>query len=156
MYETVQDLRGITKYQYDLMDRLVKVENPDGSWIEYSYDRVGNKTSVKTTNGKTTYEYDALNRLVKVTDALGNETMYTYDSVGNRKSIINANDTITEYEYDKLNRLVGLVNKNTSGDILSSYKYELGQLETELKLLKMTEEWLSMFTMTCTVLLLKQ
>ncbi len=67
-----------------------------------------------------------LNRLVKVTDALGNETMYTYDSVGNRKSIINANDTITEYEYDKLNRLVGLVNKNISGDILSSYKYELG------------------------------
>ena len=85
MYETVQDLRGITKYQYDLMDRLVKVENPDGSWIEYSYDRVGNKTSVKTTNGKTTYEYDALNRLVKVTDALGNETMYTYDSVATTK-----------------------------------------------------------------------
>ena len=53
--------------------------------VSYTYDAVGNRTSVTDYNGHTTYfTYDALNRLLSETDPLGQTTYYQYDKVGNR------------------------------------------------------------------------
>ena len=35
--ETVTDERGVTTYGYDLRDRLISVENPDGSTLTYTF-----------------------------------------------------------------------------------------------------------------------
>jgi len=43
------------------------------------------------------------------------------------------NETITEYSYDSLNRLIKLVNKKSSGEIISSFTYTLGPAENRIK-----------------------
>jgi len=116
---------GTTSYEYDKVGRLSKLTDSNGNWISYEYDKSGNRTSLTTKSGKVLYGYDKLNRLTSVVaDAL--KTEYTYDNVGNRKMITYPNNTMVEYKYDKLNRLVELTNKKSSGEVISSYKYELG------------------------------
>lgn len=39
---------GKVRYEYDRLDRLTRVEYPDGTTIEYTYDAAGNVTSVVT------------------------------------------------------------------------------------------------------------
>jgi RHS repeat-associated protein len=123
--ETVTDARGVTTYTYDQRDRLLTVQNPDGSILSYTYD-LKNRTSVTIPSGTTTYTYDTLNRLSTVTDPDGGLTTYTYDNVGNRKTVISSNSTVAEYNYDTLNRLTYLKNRKSTGDIISSYTYTLG------------------------------
>jgi Rhs family protein len=43
------------------------------------------------------------------------------------------NGTITEYSYDSLNRLIKLVNKKSSGEIISSFTYTLGPAGNRIK-----------------------
>ena len=67
-----------------------------------------------------------MNRLSSVIDSDNNTTTYTYDAVGNRASVSYPNGTLAEYTYDNLNRLTELLNKKTSNDTVSCYKYTLG------------------------------
>lgn len=39
---------GKVRYEYDRLDRLTRVEYPDGTTIEYTCDAAGNVTSVVT------------------------------------------------------------------------------------------------------------
>lgn len=56
-----------------------------GRTTTYTYDNVGQLTSVSQPDGSTlSYSYDAAHRLVGVTDAKGNMVSYTLDNVGNR------------------------------------------------------------------------
>ena len=53
----------------------------------YSYDNVGQLTTVANPDGTTlTYSYDAAHRLTGVTDVRGNSVTYTLDAAGNRIS----------------------------------------------------------------------
>jgi YD repeat-containing protein len=66
-------------------DLLTEVEYPDGTWLKFSYNIVGQRTqSVDQTGFTTDYIYDALGRLSELTD--GNDNLivqYTYDAAGN-------------------------------------------------------------------------
>jgi RHS repeat-associated protein len=124
--ESYTDDRGKTTFEYDLMDRLKKQTNPDGSFIAYTYDEAGNCKSVTVPSGTTTYAHDKLNRLLSVTDRDGKVTLYTYDAIGNRLSVTYPNGSVTEYSYDSLSRLTNLVNRKSTGEIISSYVYTLG------------------------------
>jgi RHS repeat-associated protein len=134
----VADSRGITTYSYDVMDRLTQVVNPDGSSLSYTYDAVGNRTSVTVLSGATTYTYDALNRLATVTDPGVGVTTYTYDNVGNRASITYPNGTITQYTYDALNRLIRLENLRSDSSVISSYDYTLGPAGNRMRVIENT------------------
>ena len=46
--------------------------------------------------------------------------------MGNRASITYPNGTVTGYNYDLLNRLTYMENRNSTGDVLTSYDYTLG------------------------------
>lgn len=63
--ESVKDSLGTTKYIYDSMNGLTKVEYPNGKYISYTYDDNFRLTNVKTAYGTTFYEYDKLDRLIR-------------------------------------------------------------------------------------------
>jgi YD repeat-containing protein len=44
-------IAGTVSYQYDQLGRLTRAEYSDGSVIEYTYDAVGNRLSMKVTPG---------------------------------------------------------------------------------------------------------
>lgn len=79
-----------TSYDYDDAGQMVKVTQPDGSYLAYTYD--------------------GAHRLIRITDNLGNTINYTLDAIGNRanEEIKDPGNTLTRKitrEYDALNRL---------------------------------------------------
>ena len=62
------------------MDRIVEIMGSEGERKSYTYDALGNVTSMTDGEGNITrYAYTLSGQLAKVTDALGNETEYRYD-----------------------------------------------------------------------------
>lgn len=109
---TVTDEEGyISKYYYDILNRLVKEDaTPDKTNYYskvYSYDYAGNEICIKDSRDNTfNYTYDDLNRLIKQADALLNTTSYSYDAGEKLVKQTNALNVSTYSEYDGLGRLV--------------------------------------------------
>ena len=94
-----------TSYAYDADDRLLSITDPLGDKTVETYDKVGNRLTVKNPNGHTTsYAYNAANHLTKVTAADGTTTLFTYDGAGNLVTRVDANAHTTTYSYDSANR----------------------------------------------------
>src|SRR5262249_9123967 len=87
---------------------------PDGginSRFDYTYDSLGRRTNMTTTDGTWTYEYDAVGQLTQAVfdstnPAIPNQDLrYEYDGVGNRlRTIING--VTTTYVTNNLNQYV--------------------------------------------------
>ena len=128
--ETIDPLGRVTKYEYDLANRMTKTiaPDPDGPGAgnpltspvtQTVYDTLGNvvktidprQTAVGSGNG-TMFEYDRLNRLVKQSSVdpdgarplARSVTTFAYDAAGNLVSRTDAEGHTTRYEYDRLNR----------------------------------------------------
>ncbi|MTB50057.1 FG-GAP-like repeat-containing protein [Lewinella sp. W8] len=75
-----------TTFRYDLADRLVGVRHPDGTEVNYLYDRL--QMTVTDEEGKqTVYRRDIHGNDRSVTNAAGVTTVMTYDVSNNRTSI---------------------------------------------------------------------
>jgi len=119
-----------TAYEYDNLERPVKMTYPNGTIVEYSYDKnniaslsingspfvtsVGYNadlmTSMSFANGVTdTIAYNKKSDPTNLSMA-GESYTYTYDAVGNIKQI-SAQDTQT-YNYDAVDRLIGTTDTN--------------------------------------------
>ena len=112
---------GTTSYEYDIMDRVVRVIAHDGTATVYEYDAIGNRTAVRHEGGLTvSYEYDVCSRLINeiVTDKDSNVLMlyhYTYGTAGEKTQAVevvreSGEDTTAtvicnDYSYDNLLRL---------------------------------------------------
>ena len=132
------DSRGVTSYEYDTRDRLVKQTDPDGRSLSYNYEAAGNRVSLTIPSGTTGYTFDALNRLATVTDPDGGVTSYTYDAVGNRASVTYPNGAVAVYTYDSLNRLTNLLNRKSDGEVISSYAYTLAAAGNRIRVVEDT------------------
>jgi RHS repeat-associated protein len=90
----------VLKYGYDVGKRLVSYETSDGEKTSYTYDSIGNRTSV-TINGvlKEQAEYDGVGKMLTC-----NGQKCAYDSSGNLTSYSNAGKTST-FKYDAANKL---------------------------------------------------
>ncbi len=114
LVETETDPMGhVTKYEYDAYGNNTRIIRDYGGALQnqiiFTYDSIGNQTSVTDPIGNTTtYEYDVNGNLTKLTDPLGNITTYTYDSRGNRLTGTDADGNTTTYTYDLLNRLISV------------------------------------------------
>jgi YD repeat-containing protein len=120
---------SITKYTYDLYGRILtrtdaegnttgfeyeenhinkptKVIDPEGNVFEYTYDKAGRMTSIKTSYGKVSFEYNSINKKTKIIDALGNVTHMEYDMMGNLKKKIMPKGEEYTYQYDSMDRLI--------------------------------------------------
>jgi RHS repeat-associated protein len=118
------DSAGTTSYNYDYLNRLTSVTDPNNKTISCQYDRNGNRTQLTDPNGGiTAYAYDEDNRLIDV-NASTASTTYQYDSLGRLTRANYPNGTYTQYSYNpQRNWLTTLVNKNSSGTVLSSFSY---------------------------------
>ncbi|MCL2873657.1 MAG: hypothetical protein FWE29_01850, partial [Defluviitaleaceae bacterium] len=117
-----------TTFEYDSRNRLVRVNSFDGdtleSFVEYTYDAVGNMLEMRAANGAniTTYEYDSYNRVIRITDALCQSETFTYDRNGNMLTHIDRNGITITNTYDELNRLTNVTAKNPDGTAASEFK----------------------------------
>jgi RHS repeat-associated protein len=68
---------------YDTANRLHRVTNPAGQWIEFAYGTGDRVSLVTDSSGRTiTYGYDQAGNLVSFVDSLGQTTSYAYDGDG--------------------------------------------------------------------------
>jgi len=119
IYQQTLTTGGVNKasdFRYDYLGRLIQ----DGTGnLNFTYDGVGNRTSMlNTTNGeRTDYVYDVQsNRLNK-----SGEDIILLDAVGNTLE-----DGLRQYQYNKMNRLSGVTNKLSGVQANYIYNY-LGQ-----------------------------
>jgi RHS repeat-associated protein len=92
-------LGGDTRFTYDTLNQLVKVEYP-ALTEELFYDRAGNRTRRLANGVEEQYTYDARNRLTEYTRG-GQTAHFNYDNAGNLLK-----DDKSRYEYDGFNRTV--------------------------------------------------
>jgi RHS repeat-associated protein len=124
--KTVTDSNGITTYEYDGQNRITKITNPQGNTIVYTYDSVGNRTSVVntvgTTSSTTTYAYDPVtNQLNSISNPDGSTASYTYNANGNTLTKVEKNSSgnttsTASYEYNTNNQLTKVTKSN--GDVI--------------------------------------
>ena len=88
---------GATRYTYDSVNQLTKIEYPTYTEQLY-YDRAGNRSRRITGGTHEEYRYDPANHLTEYTKG-GETTTFTYDKAGNLTA-----DDRTRYTYDLFNR----------------------------------------------------
>ena len=101
---------GTWTYEYNEMDSLTKITNPDGKATTFTYDDLERRSSMVYGNGaSTTYTYNAESRLTGMLTQNSqlitlNSYTYTYDRVYNRTSMTDNHGTHT-YTYDDVYQL---------------------------------------------------
>lgn len=128
-----------TAYEYDVMNRLVRVIEPDPDGLggplsspvsDFDYDATGRVTHTTDARGNTSQrEYDAMGRLVRVSDSdpdgagprVAPIMRYTYDLAGNLVSTIDPLGNTTSYRYDARNRQIAM--SDPDGGI-TQYRYD--------------------------------
>ena len=131
-YDPVGNVTGMANaevsvaYGYDVLNR-VKSANvlSYGKAIHYNYNPIGDRSSMADPDGTlTNYLYDSAGRLVSLTNPAGQTTTFAYDALGRLSRKNYANGAYALYAYDPAGRSVSLVNKKSTGEIISGYSYE--------------------------------
>jgi RHS repeat-associated protein len=103
---TATDAYGLARtYEYNDLDKPVKVSYPDGSneITDYVCCAIPG-VSIDRSGRKTYRDYDELQRLRRVQDADGNTLQMDYDKVGNLVRLIDGRGSVTRWDYDKKDR----------------------------------------------------
>lgn len=105
----MEDWSGTTTYEVDLLHRITATTDRLGKHVAYTYDGVGNQTSVSYPDGTVaTKEYDLVKNLTKVVEEDGRTTTYEYDGMG-RVTHMNYPDGWQEdYHYDAIGQLTAI------------------------------------------------
>ncbi|MQY51204.1 RHS repeat-associated core domain-containing protein [Rhodocyclus gracilis] len=126
-----------TNYVYNAANRLVMLQNPDYTQVDYQYDPAGRLLSRVTANGaRMTQQFDANGWLTRLdqydaTNALVSSTTYTRDRVGNITGQTDASGTTT-FAMDALYRLTQADYPGAANDELFSYD-KVGNIKTTTK-----------------------
>lgn len=153
---TEDALGNRTQYQYDGFGRVVKLINPDTTYIQtkyydgqnkkieineeqsehtYYYNISGNLVSESTFDGINShdsfYEYDYIGNLIYKKDGSGNEANYIYDELNRLVEVINPLKEKVFYEYDNLDNMIKIIQQEYDSN---------GQLNKEIVTEKQYDE----------------
>jgi YD repeat-containing protein len=127
--------QAVISYHYDPIGRLIREDNANGTYTNYTYDALGRpreinnykksgeinsfshygydnasqRTSMETKEGRWEYGYDAAGQLISVKTPANELVRYQYDASGNRISVIKSTGQIN-YTSNFLNQYL------TAGD----------------------------------------
>lgn len=96
-------------YGYDALNRVLVESNALGA-INYTYDLVGNRTSVVWPDGfSVQYGYDAANRLTSMSEGGGYSLIsFAYDNLNRLTGVSRGNGTSSSLSFDAADRMTGL------------------------------------------------
>jgi len=154
-YDDDNRLTGVTRgtasttYQYDSLGRQTRVDYPNGTYAQYTYNSqrnwlvsLANKNAAGTVLSSYSYTYDKAGNRLSVTENGGSAVSYTYDNIyqltsetrtgtnaysityqydgaGNRTQMVKSGTT-TSYTYNNNNQLL----TETTGGITVTYSYD--------------------------------
>ncbi|MCL2643904.1 MAG: peptidase C39, bacteriocin processing, partial [Betaproteobacteria bacterium] len=118
---TETDSEGYTvKREHDAFDRPTRTTYPDGSSVEYTWDKL-DLVMVKSRDGKVTrYRYDAARNLVEIQDPL-RVTRFGYDAANRLVSLTDGGGQETRWQRDLQGRVIA---KHTADGIKTQYEYD--------------------------------
>jgi RHS repeat-associated protein len=112
-----------TANQYDALNRLTQVTDPNSGVTQFGYDANDNLTSVKDPRSlTTTYSHSGFGDVIQQVSPDTGTTTNTYDSGGNLKTATDARGAVATYSYDALNR----VTQVAYSDQTIAYTYDAG------------------------------
>lgn len=90
-HDDANQVEGQTTYRYDDNYQLLRVDQPNAKWAQWTYDAIGNRLTAQTqSTSVATYEYYKYagnpNNSARLKTVTGNPTTYTYDANGNRSN----------------------------------------------------------------------
>ena len=95
-----------TGNQFDALNRLSQITDPNSGITKLAYDANDNLASVIDPRTLTTsYTHDGFNEVTKLVSPDTGTTTKTYDSAGNLKTSTDARSALATYTYDALNRV---------------------------------------------------
>ncbi|KAK3709146.1 hypothetical protein QZH41_018059, partial [Actinostola sp. cb2023] len=133
---------GTVRLRYNRDNQPISVTYPDGSHIQYRYNKVGLRVGLyeNSTGYNVSYRYDNRNRLYEVYTAgpIGTKTLLKvqYDSSGNvHKRILGNNASTEQTFYPGTTRRRKLVNYSPGGNVSSifEYKYDVKGRPVQIK-----------------------
>jgi RHS repeat-associated protein len=108
----------------DAQGRIEQITDPTGKIYRYTYDTLGDLTSVQLADVGVpiTYEYDPGHYFRKGTDARGNvEAVTTYYADGRLKSVTDAMGKITGYAYDLATNTTTITHPDNTGTTVQRF-----------------------------------
>ena len=112
-----------TSDQYDALNRLTKITDPNAGISQFTYDANDNLATVKDPrNLTTTYTHDGFGDVTQLVSPDTGTTLSTYDSGGNLKTTTDARGAVATYSYDALNR----VTQVAYSDQTINFSYDAG------------------------------
>ncbi|MDD5198376.1 MAG: hypothetical protein PHC88_01110 [Terrimicrobiaceae bacterium] len=119
----------ILTYFYDNIDRPTKIQYPDTSSENFTYDKLDLGTYRDRSGTATIYRYNALRRMVAQIDALNHTNQYKWCKCGSLDSMIDGNGHTTQWNRDIDGRVVKKIYADTKSET-STYESLSGRLST--------------------------
>lgn len=135
----MMDWNGTVNFAVDVLGRITSVNDQNEEVTSYTYDSVGNQTSITYPDGtKAMYNYDLLGRLTTLKDAENQNTVYAYDAVSQLLSQVYPNGWQETRQYDAVGQLLRQVStdptQTASKTITHTYTYDAqGNMLTEYR-----------------------
>jgi RHS repeat-associated protein len=103
-------LGATTAYEYDALDRLTSVINPDGTRELFAYDKAGNITTYTNPLGTEVRRYDAADQLICISNS--KSAWFDYNKRGQLVKVVEGrlpSNKVSSYRFDTSGRLVSVV-----------------------------------------------
>jgi len=107
---TKTDVSGYTlTFDYDALDRLTKITHPDGTFEQFTFNRLDVGMVQGRDGRQTLMEYDSMRQMKSRTDPLNRVTQFEWCSCGDLKTLIDPLGRTTSWNKDVQGRLVSKV-----------------------------------------------
>ena len=118
-----------TGFNYDVLDRVIKVTDAFFFEVRYGFDPLGRATSITYPGNKVlTQKFDAVNRLTNSLDWVGRTMDYAYDKAGRLIRRAYPNGVVKTNTFDIAGQITGLTYSGGSGsnalNIALAYAYD--------------------------------